>query len=213
MKPLAVGLVLRNRAVLVVGAGPVALGKIERLLAASARVTVVAPFAVPQVHALATAGLVQLHLREFAPADLTGQWFCLTATGRDRVDLDVFAACEARQILCNAADVPEACSVVLMAQQDEAPLTVAIGTRGVAPGLARRLQVEARAGLPADVAKLIQRYAKLRRWLMRRYPGQDLQPVRSATLRWLAGLPWAELRRPLPDLQTDLVADLEARRA
>lgn len=208
MKPLAVGLVLRNRAVLVVGAGPIALGKIERLLAASAEVTVVAPNAHPEVAALAAAGRVVWLPKAFEPTDLDGKWFCLTATGRDRADAQVFAACEERQILCNAADVPEACSAILMAQTDLPPLTLALGTRGVAPGLAGRLQREARSGLPEDVAQLIRRYAKLRRWLMREFPGQALQPARSSALRWLAGEPWDVLRQPEHQLRTALGARL-----
>ncbi len=210
MTPLAVALLLRDRRVLVVGAGPVALGKIARLLAAKAQVTIVAPDVLPEIHALAAAGTVQLAQRRFVPADLDGVWFCLTATGRDRVDGEVFAACEARHLLCNAADVPEACSVQLMAQEDAGSLTLAVGSAGLAPGLTGRLAREARAAWPDDIAVLVQRYGAIRQWLKAQHPGDALLPNRTAALRWLARQPWALLRRPEPDLREAVAAALQS---
>ncbi len=209
MTPLAVGLLLRGRQVLVVGAGPVALGKIARLLAAEAQVTVVAPDVVPEIAALAIAGAIALHRRPFAPADLDGAWLCLTATGRDRVDAAVFAACEQRRLLCNAADVPEACSAYLMAQEDVGPLTLAVGSTGTAPGLAGRLAREARQAWPEDIAELVRRYGAVRQWLKAQQPGEARLGQRTAALRWLARQPWAVLRQPEQALREDVAAALE----
>lgn len=205
MTPLAVGLLLQGRRVLVVGAGPVALGKIGRLLASGAIVTVVAPDVLPEVQELAEAGELTVRQRAFQLSDLDGVWFCLTATGRDRVDAEIFAACEARQLLCNAADVPEACSVYLMAQEDVGPLTLAVGSKGSAPGLSGRLARQARKAWPHDVAQLVARYGDLRRWLKAEQPGMALLPQRTAALRWLAEQPWSFLRRPEAELRAALL--------
>ncbi|HVV50885.1 MAG TPA: NAD(P)-dependent oxidoreductase, partial [Polyangia bacterium] len=51
---------LAGRKVLVVGGGPVALGKVRALLEAGAAVTVVAPEAGPELAALAEAGNIFL---------------------------------------------------------------------------------------------------------------------------------------------------------
>lgn len=201
MTPLAVGLLLRGREVLVVGAGPVALGKIARLLVAEAVVTVVAIEVLPEIHVLAADGRLTVHQRPFVPHDLDGVWFCLTATGRDRVDAAVFAACEARRLLCNAADVPEACTAYLMAQEDDGALTLAVGTQGSAPGLTGRLAREARAAWPADVADLVARYGRVRRWLQAQYPGDVALQHRTAALRWLAQQPWAVFRQSEQELR------------
>ena len=210
MTPLAVGLLLQGRRVLVVGAGPVALGKIERLLASRAVVTVVAPDVLPEIRALAAEGRLVIAQREFVPQDLDDVWFCLTATGRDRVDIEVFAACEARHLLCNAADVPDACSVYLMAQEDAGPLTLAVGTKGSAPGLSGRLAREARSAWPADVADLVARYGSVRQWLKGAHPGMAQLYQRTAALRWLARQPWAFLRRPEQELREAVAAAMKS---
>jgi siroheme synthase-like protein len=187
---LVAGLRLHGRPVLLVGGGNVATAKAERLLDAGAQLAVVTRTATQELRHWAQQGRLTLHLRDFADADCDGRFFVLSATGTD-TDQQVFAACEARYTLCNAADVPEACSVWLMAQQQCGSLTLAIGTLGTAPGLAGRLSREALAGLPPDIDVLLQRYSDLRRWLVRDHaPGQSALWARTATLRWLAGRRW-----------------------
>jgi siroheme synthase-like protein len=196
---LAVGLLLAGRQVLVVGAGPVGQSKIARLLEIHAVLRVVAPIATEQVQAWAHAGQLVWHAREFQPTDLDGCFFVVTATGPAH-DPVVFAACEAGQILCNAADVPQACSVYLLSQTQRGPVTLATGTSGLAPGLAGRLRREAEAGLPADIEVLVARYASVRRWLLDRTEA-DPQGRRGLALRWLATQPWDLLRQPEPEVR------------
>lgn len=201
---LAVALLLAGRQVLVVGAGPVAEAKIARLLSCGALLRVVAPVATAQVRAWADAARVAWHARPFAAADVDGCWLVVAATGTAADDA-VFAACESRRILCNAADVPAACSVFLLSQTQLGPVTLATGTSGTAPGLAGRLRREARAGLPADVDQLVQAYAQARRWLIDVHaPAHPRQ--RMAVLRRLAVAPWSLFRLPRAELQAQLAA-------
>lgn len=202
--PLAVALRLQGRSVLVVGAGPVAESKIARLLDAGALVRVVAPQGTSQIGAWAASGQIVWDRRTFQASDVEGAWLVLTATGRDRADAEVYAACEARRIWCNAADVPESASVWLLAQHQEGLLTVATGTSGKAPGLAGRLKREARQGLPEDIANLLETYANLRQRVLATWP--QAQAKRTEALRWLARQPWATFRRPLQDLWTEISA-------
>lgn len=188
---LAVGLRLQGEPVLVVGAGNVATEKIAKLQLCGANLTVVAPEACYAVQQLALDGQLRWIQRVFQEEDVLGRLLVVSATGREGVDLQVYAACKRRNILCNSADVPEACNVWLMAQSQEGPLTLAVGTSGTAPGLARRLLREARAGLPADVAERIVQYADLRRWTIDELAaGPQHLAARMAMLRELAMRPW-----------------------
>lgn len=188
---LAVGLLLRGRPCLAVGAGPVGESKIVRLLECGANVRVVAPLATPQVQSWHAEGRLVWHARCFEEADLEGAMFVMTATGSE-VDDAVLAACERRQLLCNAADRPQACSVYLLAQVQEGPLTWAAGTSGLAPGLAGRLQREARAALPDDLALLVDNYAHARHAFLAGHGGDR---ARYDALKWLARQPWSVLRQ------------------
>jgi len=141
---------LRDRRVLVVGGGPVALEKAHGLLACGARVTVVAPEVVPQFHELD----VVWRPRRYRGSDLRGAFLVVAATSDTRVNERVHANAEARGMLCNVADVPELCNFILPAVHREGPIAVAVSTGGASPALAKRIRT--------DVARLIgPRHAEL----------------------------------------------------
>jgi len=73
MRYLPIGLDLHDRDALVAGAGPELPAKIERLLAAGARVTVIAAEPDREVEALAAAGRLTLLRREATDEDLAGR--------------------------------------------------------------------------------------------------------------------------------------------
>ena len=81
---------LADRACLVVGAGEVAASKIESLLIAGARVTVVAPRAISSIEDLAHSGRLTWLQREFQSDDLDGVFLVIAATSSGAVNRAVF---------------------------------------------------------------------------------------------------------------------------
>lgn len=145
-----VGLIVEGRPCLVVGGGRIAQRKAEGLLAAGARVTVVAP-AVDA--ALAALPGVVVHERPYEAADLDGQWLVITATDDPTVTARVHADAERARLWCNAADDPAHCTFTLPAVARRGPITVAVATGGTSPALASwlRNRIEAELGPDVDV--------------------------------------------------------------
>lgn len=142
---------LRDVPVLVVGAGPVAARKVAGLVAAGARVTVVAP---EVSAALDRSRVAEVRERPFEPTDVEGMRLVLTATGVREVDAAVAAAATAAGVWVNAADQPEDCSFILPAIARNGPLAIAVSTGGASPALARRLRDRAAELLTDDVVAL-----------------------------------------------------------
>ncbi len=92
---------LDGRPVLVVGGGSVAAGKLEGLLAAGAKVTVVAPEIRPEFERVG----VTRRRRAFEPHDLDGMWWVVAAAPPE-VNEQVVWAAERRQLYVNAVDDP-----------------------------------------------------------------------------------------------------------
>jgi uroporphyrin-III C-methyltransferase/precorrin-2 dehydrogenase/sirohydrochlorin ferrochelatase len=159
--------------VVVVGGGPVAASKLDGLLAAGARVTVVAPAIVDAIRARD----VELVERGFVPSDLDGaRWVVAAAT--PEVNRDVAAAAAARHLFVNAVDDKASATAYLGGVIRRGEVTVAISTGGIAPALAGLLREALDALLPDD----------LDRWI---------DVARDARARWkAAAVPMAE-RRPL----------------
>jgi siroheme synthase-like protein len=156
---------LTGRAVLLVGGGPVAAGKLQQLLAAGADVRVVAPeisAAIaeeaartldPDGRVSAGAGPhVTLFQRAFVPADLDDAWLVVAAATPD-VNRAVAAAAEARRVFVNAVDDPPNASAYLSGVVRRDGVTIAVSTDGAAPALTALLREGLDALLPRDLAE------------------------------------------------------------
>ncbi len=138
---------LAGRDVVLVGAGRVAAGKLRQLLAAGARVRVVAPAVAPEIE---QAG-VEVARRRFEPADLDGAWLVVAAAAPD-VNREVAAAAETRRVFVNAVDDPTNASAYLSGVVRRAGVTLAVSTSGEAPALTALLREALDALLPQDLA-------------------------------------------------------------
>jgi uroporphyrin-III C-methyltransferase len=158
---------LRGRTVLVVGAGAIAQGKIPGLLAAEARVLVVAPHATPQIAQWAGEGKLEWRRGEFSAADLDGASLAVAATAATGVNRQVFLACEARGILCNAVDDIENCHFYYGAVVQRGDLQLAISTNGKSPALAQRIRKELEETYGEDYAAWLDKLGNTRDALRR----------------------------------------------
>lgn len=131
---------LRDKDVLVVGAGAVAERKIDELAQAGARVRVVALDATDAVQALFAAGKISLAARAFEPGDIGEAWLVVAATSDAAVQREVCALAEAKRIFAIAIDDPPNGSAYSAAVLRRQPLTVAISSDGEAPALVRLMR-------------------------------------------------------------------------
>jgi uroporphyrin-III C-methyltransferase / precorrin-2 dehydrogenase / sirohydrochlorin ferrochelatase len=169
---------LGGRRVLLVGAGPVAAGKLRGLLDARAHVTVVAPDVRPEIRAEE----VEILQRPFEPSDLEGVCYVVAAAPPD-VNRDVARAADVRGIFVNAVDDIESASAYAGAVLRRAGVTVAISTDGEAPALAGLVREALESLLPEDLEDWMAcaREAR-RRWLADAVPMSDRRPLLLAAL-------------------------------
>ena len=141
MSLLPIFVKLRDRLVVVVGGGAIAQGKIEGLLAADARVRVVAPQVTPAIAQWLAQGKVEWQAKTFAPADLDGAFLVIAATSAPGVNEAVFSEADVRGILCNAVDDIEHCHFYYGSVVQRGDLQIAVSTNGKSPALAQRLRL------------------------------------------------------------------------
>jgi siroheme synthase-like protein len=175
-----VSLDLKGRRVLVLGAGAESALRAQRLLEAGARVTLVAEERSPELAALPTSDALQVEQRAFLDSDLEGAWLVVQGERNPELAARVARACEARQIFFCAIDWPSQNSFSHLALARAGALTIAIGTQGKAPALARKLRGElARLLHAARAERHVQTLAELRA----RTPSADRASVLGAAVR------------------------------
>ena len=161
---------LRGRAVVVVGGGAIAARKIERLLAAGARVRVVAPDLHRDVRALVDARRVAHRAEGFRAALLDDAWLAIAATDDDVVNRAVAHAAGERRILVNVVDDAQLSSIQLPAVVERGDVQVAISSGGGAPMLARRLRERLESLLDESLGTLAELLTRHRRRIRERIP-------------------------------------------
>jgi siroheme synthase-like protein len=148
---------LEGLPVVVVGGGEVAASKLDGLVSAGAKITVVAPQIHVAIRARANVTIVQ---REFQTSDLDGaRWVVAAAT--PAVNQTVSAAAEARGLFVNAVDDMSSASAYLGGVIRRGDVTLAISTGGRAPGLAGLLREGLERLLP-DLQGWVELAAQLR---------------------------------------------------
>ncbi|HEX4377818.1 MAG TPA: siroheme synthase CysG [Steroidobacteraceae bacterium] len=168
MDLLPVFLDLRDRQVLVVGGGAIAMRKIELLLAAQAKVRIVAPSLGSPLAVAWDATRIEYQAATFEPRHLDGVVFVIAATDQSAVNDAVARAAGARGLFVNVVDDAGRSTAVMPAIVDRSPLLVAVGTAGRSPTLARRLRAQLEAWLPARLGSLA------------RFAGEHRERVRQA---------------------------------
>lgn len=123
---------LKDKPVLVAGAGKVALRKAKGLVEAGARVTVAAPRWEPEFEHLP----VRLLKRAVELSDLEGAYLAFTATDDRAVNHAIAAEAKQRGIPVNVADAPAECDFLVPSRIERGDVQIAVSTGGRSPRLA-----------------------------------------------------------------------------
>jgi len=145
---------IRNKPVLIVGGGAVAVRKIDLLLRAGAQVWVVAQALCPELTILESRGAVVWYAREYQSSQLDGVYLVIAATDDSELNDRIFSDANERRLFANVVDCQPKCSFIFPSIVDRSPMVVAISSSGTAPVLARLLREKLEALLPGNLGQM-----------------------------------------------------------
>lgn len=157
---------ISNKTFLIIGGGPVALEKVNRLRRFTEDIIVIAPQTqiegrrVTQISRLA--GEMQILCKEYEAEDLALGDYVVAATGIREVDRRVAEDCRERGIPVNAVDDQAYCDFIFPSIVKRGSLTVAISTFGTSPAYAMQLRREIEDMLPGEIGPILDRMGGLR---------------------------------------------------
>ena len=141
---------VEGRRALVVGGGPVATEKVEKLVDHGAAVRLVSPQITPELQRMVDDGRIhEFDRRPYLPTDLEGCFLVIAATNLDAVNRMVWQDAEAMNLLCNVVDVPPMCNFIVPSIVRRGELALAVSTGGASPVVAKHI----RRQLEADYGK------------------------------------------------------------
>jgi precorrin-2 dehydrogenase/sirohydrochlorin ferrochelatase len=202
---------LKDKHVLLVGGGDVASGRIESVLVADARITLVCPS--DGLHPLtrrllaACPDRITHHDRLFEESDLAGVDMALTAIDDTDASRAICALCRAARIPVNVADVPPSCDFYFGSQVRDGPLQVLISTNGQSPKLANLIRRRIEAAIPPNAGAAIEKVGSLRQKLRARAPGVG-GALGKRRMRWMIDVCTAWDMEELAALDEDMMVRL-----
>ncbi|WP_299882016.1 siroheme synthase CysG [uncultured Sulfitobacter sp.] len=147
-------LATEGRRIVLSGGGDAALAKLRLLLKTRARITVFAADPDAQIITWAAEGRLTLHKRAMEPGDILCAALFYAADEDTAEDKRTAAIARREGALVNVVDNLGDSEFITPAIVDRDPVTVAIGTEGAAPVLARALKADLEERLPTTLGTL-----------------------------------------------------------
>ena len=154
MQHFPIFLAVAGRRIVLSGGGDAALAKLRLLLKTEARLTVIAADVAPEITRWAADGKLTVIRRAMAPGDAICAALFYAANEDDVEDARVAAIARADGALVNIVDNLADSQFITPAIVDRDPVTIAIGTEGAAPVLARAIKADLEARLPTSLGTL-----------------------------------------------------------
>ena len=164
---------LKGRKCVVVGGGSVAERKVTTLLEYQASVTVISPELSPRLQQLAERHEIQIIQRRYRGSDLKDAFLVIAATDNETVNSAVAEQGTKQRALVNVVDVPKDSSFIVPSVLRRGDITIAIGTAGKSPALARKLRTNLEVVIPPEYDSVATIVAEVRQELARRQVSVD----------------------------------------
>jgi precorrin-2 dehydrogenase/sirohydrochlorin ferrochelatase len=175
---------IEGRRCLVVGGGPVATEKVEKLIDHGAVVRLVSPEITPELSEMVSSGAVaEYRERPYRAGDLDDCFLVIAATNLDAINRMVWQDAEALNLLCNVVDVPPLCNFIVPSIVRRGELALAISTGGASPVVAKHIRRQLEDAYGPEWEALVSLLRDLRDELKDRY--LDMPSRRDAVERLL----------------------------
>jgi len=154
MKHFPIFLAVEGRRIVLSGGGDAAMAKLRLLMKTKAHLTVIAAEVAEDIRKWATQGRLRIIERSMEPGDAICAALFYAANEDGVEDARVSAIAHAEGALVNIVDNLADSQFITPAIVDRDPVTVAIGTEGAAPVLARAIKADLEERLPTSLGVL-----------------------------------------------------------
>ena len=163
MNIFPISLKLQQQRCLIVGGGHIAYRKALLLAKAGAKIDVLAPEIDDNLLQLVQQSQGQYVQDVFSSSTALRHYrLVIAATDNNLVNQQVFAACEAENVLVNSVDDPPHCRFMVPAIIDRSPLVISVASNGTSPVLSRQIRTQLESSIPHGMGKLAEFSGKWR---------------------------------------------------
>lgn len=164
---------LSGRRTVVIGAGAVALRKVQALVEAGGRVTVVAEHIPASLNEAFLATRAEIIISSYSKNYLVGATLCIAATNDHPLNQRIYNDCQELEILCNVVDQPVLCDFFVPAVLKRGNLQIAISTEGGCPAYAGHVRKKLEAMFTDSHGQFVEELEKVRQYIITEISNPD----------------------------------------
>ena len=172
-----VNLILDDKPCVVIGGGHVALRKVEGLLEAKAKVTVISPMLVNELTNMVQNNLIIWKEKYYETGDLDRFELAICAVGEENASKQIWADAHKARILINVVDKLPLCDFALPAKIRRGDLLVTFSTNGKSPALSRYLRCRMEKEFDDTYALWLDRLSILRNEAIAKLPTSNAREI------------------------------------
>lgn len=156
---------LDGKKILVVGAGAIALEKLEKLIDFTSSITLIATLFQEQTLAFIEKHSLTYHKRSYIRGDIAGFDIVIIAVDDLALQEQIFLESKEYRCLCNAVDSTAFCDFIFPSYIKEGDLTIAVSTSGASPAIAKNLRLYLQKLLPKNLMTFLEEMKRTRQAL------------------------------------------------
>jgi precorrin-2 dehydrogenase/sirohydrochlorin ferrochelatase len=154
---------LKNREILLVGGGFIALEKLEKLVDFTNNITIITRETTDDFLGFATKHGISIEKRSYKKGDIDGYDIVIVATDTVEIHKEIYEESRSSRILVNSVDNTAYCDFIFPSYVKKGDLTISISTGGASPALAKRLRQYIEKLIPSNIVEFLQEMRKLRK--------------------------------------------------
>jgi precorrin-2 dehydrogenase / sirohydrochlorin ferrochelatase len=153
---------MRGLKVLVIGAGPIATEKLEKLIDFTTDITVIALNVEDKTQCLVEEHNITLEKRAYKKGDIVGFDIVIVATNTVALHKEIYEESRGRRIMVNSVDNVEYCDFIFPSYVKKEDLTIAFSTGGASPAFAKQIRQHFETVIPENVGAFLSKMRSLR---------------------------------------------------
>jgi precorrin-2 dehydrogenase/sirohydrochlorin ferrochelatase len=154
---------LKNRKIVLIGGGTIALEKLEKLVDFTQNITVITENTSDDFINFAHRYNIVIKKRSYKRGDIDGYDIVIVATNGVRIHKEIYEESRNSRILVNSVDDTAYCDFIFPSYIKKGDLTISISTSGASPAMAKRLRQYIEKLIPSNIVQFLQEMRELRK--------------------------------------------------
>ena len=154
---------LKNKKVLLVGGGVIALEKLEKLVDFTENITVIAKEISLDFFNFSKKNNIIIKEKLYTKGDIIGYDIVVVATDTVELHKAIYEESRATRVLVNSVDDTAYCDFIFPSYVKKGDLTISVSTGGASPAMAKRLRIYLEKLIPLAIEPFLQEMKKLRK--------------------------------------------------